>query len=114
MSFLSVETRRGRGRTMAIEEGRCLMNSENGTTKLIVGVCMSGVILVLLTLFSFSYQRASQAYGNSVQNRERIAVVETKFDDIKARIDEQRMDIKEMKKTLSEMSGDIQILINRK
>jgi len=89
------------------------MNSGNGISKLIVGTSVAGIIIVLMALFNFSYQRASQAFETSVQNRERISVVETKFDDIKSRIEEQRVDVKEIKNSLADMKVDIQTLVNR-
>ena len=90
------------------------MSSQNGTSKLVVGACMTTMIVVLLALFSFSYQKSSQAFTTSVQNRERISVIESQFSEIKTRMDEQRLDIKEIKTSLSDMKSDIQTLINRK
>lgn len=90
------------------------MSSRNGTLKVIVGVCISAIVLVLIALFNFSNQKSSQALETAIQNRERISIVETKFDEIKVRIDEQREDSKEIKATLSDMKLDIQTLINRR
>lgn len=90
------------------------MSSRNGMSKLVVGVCITGIILLLVTLFNLSYQKSSQALETGVQNRERISVVESQFNEIKVRIEEQRMDSKEIKAALSEMKIDIQTLINRR
>lgn len=89
------------------------MSSGNGVSKLVVGVCISGMVALILGLFNSANQRASQAFETSVQNRERISVVESQFNEIKTRIEEQREDSKEIKKSLDEMKIDIQTLINR-
>ncbi len=90
------------------------MSSSNGTSKLVIGMCMAPMIVILLALFSFSYQKSSQAFTTSVQNRERISVMESQFNEIKTRMEEQRVDSKEIKKTLSDVKTDIQTLINRR
>ena len=89
------------------------MSSSNGITKM-VGAVLIAMVTILLALFSFSYQRSSQAFTTALQNRERISVVESRFNEIKARIEEQRVDSKEIKVTLSGMKADIQTLINRR
>ena len=89
------------------------MSSRNGGLKLVAGVCVTGIIAVLLALFSFSNQRTSQALEIAVQARERNSVIESQIEEIKVRQEEQREDSKEIKATLSEMRADIQTLINR-
>jgi len=90
------------------------MSSRNGGFKLIAGVCVTGIIAVLLALFNSSNQRTSQAMEIAVQARERNSVIESQIEEIKIRQEEQREDSKEIKATLSDMKSDIQTLVNRK
>jgi len=65
----------------------------NNNSKLMGGVLAVGII-VIGTLFTFSYQRSSEAYETAIQNRERIAVIESQYEEIRETLDEVRMDVK--------------------
>ncbi len=91
---------------MGTENGK-----DNGTSRLVVGGCVSAIIIVLLALFSFSYQKSSQAFETSVQNRERISVIETKFEYIRESIDENRRSLDGLVKTVNELSGDVRSVL---
>ncbi|GAI08392.1 unnamed protein product [marine sediment metagenome] len=65
----------------------------NNNSKLIGGVLAVGIV-VIGTLFTFSYQRSSEAYETAIQNRERIAVIESQYQEIRETLDEVRMDVK--------------------
>ena len=67
------------------------MSSNN--SKLMGGILTVGII-VIGALFTFSYQRSSEAYETAVQNRERIAVIESQYQEIRETLDEVRMDVK--------------------
>lgn len=90
------------------------MSSRNGMSKLVAGVCITGMIALVLALFNSSSQKSSQALEVAVQARERSSVIESQIEEIKIRQEEQREDSKEIKATLSEMKADIQTLINRR
>jgi len=62
-------------------------------SKVVGGILAVGII-VILTLFTFSYQRSSEAYETALQNRERIAVIESQYQEIRATLDEVRVDVK--------------------
>lgn len=61
-----------------------------------------GAVSVILSLFYFSYHQSSAAYSIAQENRQRVAVVEAEFkqfsNEIKARLDELRMDVKQLLK----------------
>lgn len=86
------------------------MSNRNGISKF-VGVCVLMVVTVLLALFSFSYQKSSQAYYTAVGTRERVSVIESQFKELKARFEEQRSDIKEIKETVSTIKADVRSLL---
>ncbi len=65
----------------------------NSNSKLIGGIMAVGIVIIG-TLFTFSYQRSSEAYETALQNRERIAVIESQYQEIRATLDEVRMDVK--------------------
>ena len=65
----------------------------NNNSKVVGGILAVGII-VILTLFTFSYQRSSEAYETALQNRERIAVIESQYQEIRATLDEVKMDVK--------------------
>jgi len=65
----------------------------NNNSKLMGGILAVGII-VIGTLFTFSYQRSSEAYETAIQNRERIAVIESQYEEIRETLDEVRMDVK--------------------
>jgi len=65
----------------------------NNNSKLMGGILAVGII-VIGTLFTFSYQRSSEAYETAIQNRERIAVIESQYQEIRATLDEVRVDVK--------------------
>ena len=65
----------------------------NNNSKVVGGILAVGIV-VILTLFSFSYQRSSEAYETALQNRERIAVIESQYQEIRATLDEVRVDVK--------------------
>ena len=65
----------------------------NNNSKLMGGILTVGII-VIGALFTFSYQRSSEAYETSIQNRERIAVIESQYEEIRETLDEVRMDVK--------------------
>jgi len=90
------------------------MSSRNGMTRLVIGVCITGMVALILALFNSSNHRASQAFEIAVQARERNAVIRSQIEEIKIRQEEQREDSKEIKATLSGMKTDIQTLINRR
>lgn len=64
-----------------------------------VGGVIGVLILISVALFSFSYQRSVNAYEMSVQNRERIAVIESKMDEVSDKLDEVRADVKTLLST---------------
>lgn len=61
-----------------------------------------GAISVVLSLFYFSYQQSGAAYRVAQENRQRVAVVEAEFKqfstEIRTRLDELRIDIKQLLK----------------
>ena len=65
----------------------------NNNSKVVGGILAVGIV-VILTLFTFSYQRSSEAYETALQNRERIAVIESQYQEIRATLDEVRVDVK--------------------
>ena len=65
----------------------------NNNSKLVSGIMAVGII-VILALFTFSYQRSSEAYETALQNRERIAVIESQYQEIRTTLDEVRVDVK--------------------
>ena len=65
----------------------------NNNSKVVGGILAVGIV-VILTLFTFSYQRSSEAYETALQNRERIAVIESQYQEIRATLDEVKMDVK--------------------
>lgn len=65
----------------------------NNNSKVVSGIMAVGII-VILALFTFSYQRSSEAYETALQNRERIAVIESQYQEIRETLDEVRMDVK--------------------
>ena len=69
----------------------------NNNSKVVGGISAVGII-VILTLFTFSYQRSSEAYETALQNRERIAVIESQYQEIRATLDEVRVDVKTLLK----------------
>lgn len=79
------------------------MNTNGRTASYCVAV---GAITVLLSLFYFSYQQSSSAVKVGHENRERIAIMEAQFKEwsgmIKYRLDDMRIDIKDMKQLLKE------------
>ena len=69
----------------------------NSNSKIMSGIMAVGII-VILALFTFSYQRSSDAYETEMQNRERIAVIESQYQEIRETLDEVRMDVKTLLK----------------
>lgn len=67
-------------------------NKNNG--KYWIGGVIAVLALIAISLFSFSYQRSVDAYEVGIQNRERIAVMESKMDEVSQKLDEVRSDIK--------------------
>ena len=65
----------------------------NNNSKVVSGIMAVGII-VILALFTFSYQRSSEAYETALQNRERIAVIESQYQEIRTTLDEVRVDVK--------------------
>ena len=65
----------------------------NNNSKVMGGILAVGIV-VIGTLFTFSYQRSSEAYETALQNRERIAVIESQYQDIRATLHEVRTDVK--------------------
>ena len=65
----------------------------NNNSKFMGGILTVGII-VIGALFTFSYQRSSEAYETAIQNRERIAVIESQYEEIRETLDEVRMDVK--------------------
>ncbi|GAH01126.1 unnamed protein product, partial [marine sediment metagenome] len=59
-------------------------------------------VSVILSLFYFSYQQSSAAYTVAQENRQRVAVVEAQFKqfstEIRSRLEELRIDIKQLLK----------------
>jgi len=64
-------------------------------SKIVSGIMAIGIIIIL-ALFSFSYQRSSEAYETALQNRERIAVIESQYLEIRNTLDEVRIDVKQL------------------
>ncbi len=64
----------------------------NNNSKLVSGIMAVGII-VILALFTFSYQRSSEAYETALQNRERIAVIESQYQEIRTTMDEVEVDV---------------------
>ena len=69
----------------------------NNNSKIMSGIMAVGII-VILALFTFSYQRSSDAYETAIQNRERIAVIESQYQEIRETLDEVRIDVKTLLK----------------
>lgn len=67
----------------------------NTNSKVVNGIMAIGIV-VILALFSFSYQRSSEAYETALQNRERIAVIESQYKEIRNTLDEVRVDVKQL------------------
>ncbi len=67
--------------------------SNNNSSKVLGGILGVGFV-VILALFSFSYQRSSEAYETAIQNRERIAVIESQYQEIRETLNEVRIDVK--------------------
>jgi len=76
-------------------------NSKRNNSKYWVGGTIGGLALVAIFLFGFSVQRASEAYEMGIQNRERIAVMESKMDKLTETLDEVRSDVKILLRTYS-------------
>lgn len=78
----------------------------NSNTRTASYYLLVGGISVLLSLFYFSYNQSNAAYTVAQENRERIAVMEAQFKEwsgmIKYRLDDLRVDIKDMKQLLKE------------
>ncbi len=55
---------------------------------------LSILVIVAIAVFGFSFQRSTEAYEMGIQNRERIAVMESKMDKLTETLDEVRSDIK--------------------
>ena len=73
----------------------------SNNSKYWIGGVIGALLLVAITLFSFSYQRSTEAYEMGIQNRERIAVMESKMDKLTGMLDEVRSDVKTLLKTYS-------------
>ncbi len=71
----------------------------NNNGKYWIGAVMGVLALISISLFSFSYQLSSEAYEMGVQNRERIAVMGSKMDEMSNKLDEMRADIKTLLRT---------------
>ncbi len=67
----------------------------NGNYKsTILAVLATAFITIIIALFGFSYQRSSEAYITAIENREKIAVIESQYQEIKSKLDELRSDMK--------------------
>ena len=69
----------------------------------VAGYCVVvAVASVILTLFFFSYQQSLSAVKVGQENRERIAIVEAEFrqfnNEMRSRLDELKIDIKQLLK----------------
>ena len=73
----------------------------SNNSKYWVGGVIGALALVSVFFFSFSVQRASEAYEMGIQNRERIAVMESKMDKLAETLDEVRSDVKALLRTYS-------------
>lgn len=68
----------------------------------VVAVLATAFITVIIALFGFSYQRSSEAYTTAIENREKIAVIESQYQEIKSKLDELRSDMKILLKQAQE------------
>ncbi len=73
----------------------------NNNSKYWIGGVIGVLALISITLFGFSYQQTSEAYEMGIQNRERIAVMESKMDKLAETLDEVRSDVKILLRTYS-------------
>ncbi len=69
-------------------------NNNKNNDKYWIGAVIGVLVLIAISLFTFSYQRSVDAYEMGVQNRERISVIESKMDEVSQKLDEVRSDIK--------------------
>lgn len=74
----------------------------SNNSKYWIGGAIGALTLIAIALFSFSYQRSIDAYEMGIQNRERIAVMESKIDKLTETLDEVRSDIKILLRNHSE------------
>lgn len=69
------------------------MKLNNTASHVLVGI-VTALTTVLIAMFWFTNQRSTEAYQISVSNRERIAVLESKFDTILDHLNEIKRAIK--------------------
>ena len=73
----------------------------SNNSKYYIGGGIAALAVISIFLFGFTVQRASEAYEMGVQNRERIAVMESKMDKLAETLDEVRRDVKTLVRTYS-------------
>jgi len=73
----------------------------SNNSKYYIGGGIAALAVVSVFLFGFSVQRAGEAYEMGIQNRERIAVMESKMDKLTETLDEVRSDVKTLLRTYS-------------
>lgn len=66
----------------------------SNNSKYYVGGGVAALAVISIFLFGFTVQRAGEAYEMGVQNRERIAVMESKLDNMAETLNEVRRDVK--------------------